>query len=88
MKLRTLLMTSALALTAVAGVAQADTSAAPQAVPYHYGMPLNIDKLISMTEQPTSVCKVINADMKFVDKAGKIEDVTYRKMSQACDFNN
>ncbi|UZE26822.1 DUF2790 domain-containing protein [Pseudomonas asplenii] len=88
MKLRPLLITAALALSAVAGVAQASTPATTQAVPYHYGMPLNIDKLISMTEQPTDQCKVINADMKFVDTAGKIEDVSYRKLSDACNFNN
>ncbi|SEI21078.1 DUF2790 domain-containing protein [Pseudomonas fuscovaginae UPB0736] len=88
MTVRTLLLTTALALSAFAGMAQAGTSTNTQAVPYQYGMPLNIDKLISMTEQPTDQCKVINADMKFVDTAGKIEDVSYRKLSDACNFNN
>ncbi|KPA95865.1 MULTISPECIES: DUF2790 domain-containing protein [Pseudomonas] len=88
MKFRTLLMSGALALSAFAGVAQADTAATAQAVPYHYGMPLNIDKVISMTEQPTAECKVVKADMKFIDKAGKTEDVSYRKLSDACNFNN
>ncbi|WP_017906995.1 DUF2790 domain-containing protein [Pseudomonas asplenii] len=89
MKVRTLLVTTALALSALAGVAQASpTGSDSQAVPYHYGMPLNIDKVISMTEQPTTQCKVINADMKFIDKAGKTENVSYRKLSDACNFNN
>ncbi|QXI25829.1 DUF2790 domain-containing protein [Pseudomonas vanderleydeniana] len=88
MKLRTLLITGTLALTAVAGAAQADTTATAQAVPYHYGMPLNIDRVVSLTEQPTSECKVVTADMKFIDKAGKTEDVSYRKLSDACNFNN
>ncbi|MDL2186087.1 DUF2790 domain-containing protein [Pseudomonas sp. ChxA] len=86
MKLRTLLFTGTLALAAVSGMAQADTAAKP--VPYQYGMPLNVDKVIAMHEEDTSLCKVINADIKFVDKAGKIEDVGYRKMSEACDFQN
>ncbi|NMX59699.1 DUF2790 domain-containing protein [Pseudomonas sp. WS 5146] len=86
MKLRTLLFTATLALAAVSGMAQADTAVKP--VQYQYGMPLNVDKVIAMHEEDTDVCKVINADIKFVDKAGKIEDVGYRKMSEACDFQN
>ena len=85
MKLRTLMLGSALALTAVTGLAQADTT---PVVPYHYGMPLNIAKVISMNEAPTNECKVNKADMKFLDKAGKVEDVSYHKLSDACSFQN
>ncbi|MFQ6345885.1 DUF2790 domain-containing protein [Pseudomonas sp. R11F] len=93
MKLRTLLFTGlftgTLALAAGSGMAQADTSpAAAKPVQYQYGMPLNIDRVIAMHETDTDECKVINADIKFVDKAGKVEDVSYRKMSEACDFQN
>lgn len=85
MKLRTLLVTGALALSALAGVAQADTT---QPVPYQYGMPLHVAKVISMTEHPSRACKVVTADMKFIDTAGKPEDITYSKMSDSCNFNN
>ncbi|MGH8449075.1 DUF2790 domain-containing protein [Pseudomonas sp.] len=89
MKLRSLLLTGTLALAAVSGMAQADIQqTATKPVPYQYGMPLNIDKVIAMHETDTNECKVINADIKFVDKAGKVEDVSYRKMSEACDFQN
>ncbi|KTC18699.1 hypothetical protein AO391_03890 [Pseudomonas marginalis ICMP 9505] len=89
MKLRTLLFSSTFALAALSGLAHADTQApVTKPVPYQYGMPLNIDKVIAMHETDTPVCKVINADIKFVDKAGKVEDVGYRKMSDACDFQN
>lgn len=89
MKLRTLFFSGTLALAAVSGLAHADTQQpVTKPVPYQYGMPLNIDKVIAMHETDTNVCKVINADIKFVDKAGKIEDVGYRKMSEACDFQN
>ncbi|NWA86338.1 MULTISPECIES: DUF2790 domain-containing protein [unclassified Pseudomonas] len=89
MKLRTLFFSGTLALAAVSGLAHADTQQpVTKPVPYQYGMPLNIDKVIAMHETDTDVCKVINADIKFVDKAGKIEDVGYRKMSEACDFQN
>lgn len=89
MKLRTLMLGGALALTAVSGLAQADSQQTNiKPVPYQYGMPMNIAKVISMNEAQTNDCKVINADIKFVDKAGKVEDVSYRKMSEACDFQN
>lgn len=90
MKLRTLMLAGALALAAVSGLAQADDqpAAATKPVPYQYGMPMNIDKVLAMNETPTDECKVIKADIKFLDKAGKVEDVSYRKMSEACDFQN
>lgn len=85
MKLRTLLCGGALALAAVSGLAQADNQ---KPVPYQYGMPLNIQHVIAMNEAPTNDCKVIDADIKFVDRAGKVEDVGYRKLSDACSFQN
>jgi Protein of unknown function (DUF2790) len=89
MNIRTLLLTSALACTASAGLAQAnDTTAATKPVPYQYGMPLQVNKVISMTEPQTQQCKVITADMKYIDNAGKPEEITYRKMSDACNFQN
>lgn len=89
MKLRTLMLGGALALAAISGLAQADSQQTNiKPVPYQYGMPMNIAKVISMNEAQTIDCKVINADIKFVDKAGKVEDVSYRKMSEACDFQN
>ncbi|KMT54311.1 DUF2790 domain-containing protein [Pseudomonas fildesensis] len=85
MKLRTLMLGGVLALSASSGLAQADDQ---KPVPYQYGMPLNISKVIAMNETPTNDCKVIDADIKFVDKAGKVEDVGYLKLSDACSFQN
>ncbi|OPA87777.1 hypothetical protein BFW87_23470 [Pseudomonas fluorescens] len=78
------LLGSALALTAVSTIAQAES----KPVPYHYGMPLDIQKVISMHEPRTDECEVINASIKFVDKAGEVKNVSYRKMSEACLFQN
>lgn len=86
MKLRTVMFGAALALTAVTGIAQADT--APVVVPYHYGLPMDIDKVLAMNETQTNECKVIKADIKFLDKTGKVQDVSYHKLSEACDFQN
>ncbi|WNJ82472.1 DUF2790 domain-containing protein [Pseudomonas canadensis] len=89
MKLRTLMLGGALTLATVSGLAQADDQTnAVKTVRYHYGMPMDIAKVLAMNETPTNDCKVIKADIKFLDKAGKVEDVSYRKMSEACDFQN
>lgn len=78
------LLGSALALTAVSAIAQAES----KPVPYHYGMPLNIQKVIAMKETQTDKCEVIKATIKFVDKAGEVKNVSYGKMSEACLFQN
>jgi hypothetical protein len=89
MNIRPFLLTTVLACTAFSGLAQAnDTTTTSKAVPYQYGMPLHVAKVVSMTEQPTKACKVIDADMKYIDTSGKPEEITYRKMSDACSFQN
>ncbi|MEN5092649.1 DUF2790 domain-containing protein [Pseudomonas protegens] len=84
MNLRTGL-TAALLLSALGGLAQADSTTA---VPYHYGMPLHVAKVISMSEPDTQDCKVITADMKYIDQAGKPAEITYSKLSDACSNQN
>jgi hypothetical protein len=42
-----------------------------------------------MTEPSTLDCKVVTADMKYVDStSGKPAEITYRKMSDACSYQN
>ncbi|MGF6202054.1 DUF2790 domain-containing protein [Pseudomonas laurylsulfatiphila] len=85
MNTRTLLVTATLACTAFAGLAQANDTTTSQAVPYHYGMPLHVSKVISLTEPDTLECKVVKADMKYIDETGKPAEITYRKLSDACE---
>jgi len=87
MNMRILLVGGALALSGFAGMVQANATAV-QPVPYHYGMPLHVAKVVSMTEPSTLECKVVTADMKFVDTAGKTEEITYLKLSDACNYSN
>ncbi|APC18991.1 hypothetical protein BLL42_26030 [Pseudomonas frederiksbergensis] len=87
MNMRILLVASALACTGFAGLALAD-SAPSQPVPYHYGMPLHVNKVISMTEPTTQDCKVVTAEMRFIDNVGKQEDISYLKLSDACHYQN
>jgi hypothetical protein len=84
MNTRTLLLGTALACAAFSGLSQANDTATSQAVPYHYGMPLHVSKVISLTEPTTLECKVVKADMKYIDDAGQPAEITYRKLSDAC----
>lgn len=85
MKLQTLFfLSSALTLATAAGLAQAASSA----VPYEYGMPMDIQKVIAMKEPQTNECQVITATIKFVDSAGEVQNISYQKMSEACLFQN
>jgi hypothetical protein len=89
MNVRPFLLTTALACTAFAGLAQAnDTSATSNAVPYQYGVPLHVAKVVSLTEPSTLDCKVVKADMKYIDTSGKPAEISYRKLSDACSYQN
>ena len=89
MNMRTLLIPTVLACTAFAGLAQANEASSSQAVPYHYGMPLHVGKVISMTEPSTLDCKVVTASMKYVDSvSGQPAEITYQKLSDACSYQN
>lgn len=84
MKSQSLLIALTLSLAAVSGVAHAES----KPVPYRYGMPMDVHKVIAMSEPQTTECKVIQADIKFLDKAGAEQYVSYKKLSDACLFEN
>lgn len=89
MNIRISLVTAALACTAFTGLAQAnDSTTSSNPVPYKYGMPLQVAKVIALTEPPTLECKVITADMKYIDNNGRPEEISYRKLSDACQLQN
>lgn len=85
MKMRNVfLLGCTLTLTTVSAMAQAES----KPVPYRYGMPMDIQKVIAMTEPDTRECKVIKAEIKFLDGAGEVQHVSYKKLSEACLFQN
>ncbi|WP_422777772.1 DUF2790 domain-containing protein [Pseudomonas mediterranea] len=77
---------SLLGLAGITGLAQADNTSQP--TPYRYGMPLEIKKVLSLTEPSTPYCEVITAQMVYVDKMGETRDVSYRKLADACTKGN
>ena len=89
MNIRPFLLTATLACAAIAGLAHAaDISIPSDSEPYKYGMPLHVGKVLSLTEPQTLECKVITADMKYIDNTGKPAQISYRKLSDACSRQN
>lgn len=88
MNTRVLLVSTALVCASFSGFALADTSSTP-APSYHYGMPLHVGKVIALTEPATLDCEVITAKMEYIDaKSGQPAELAYRKLSDACSYQN
>ncbi|WP_271410340.1 DUF2790 domain-containing protein [Pseudomonas sp. Q1-7] len=75
---RTGLLLALLASGSVFAAKSADT------VPYRYGMPLDIARVISIDEPNPLTCETIQAKMTYVDTSGEKKSVTYLKESSAC----
>ncbi|WP_419710660.1 DUF2790 domain-containing protein [Pseudomonas sp. NFX224] len=89
MNTRVLLVSSALVCASFTGFAQADTTSAQPVPSYHYGMPLHVGKVIALTEPTTMDCEVITATMKYIDtQSGQPAELAYRKLSDACSYQN
>lgn len=88
MNTHTLLLTAAFASISSIGIAQANDTSTTPVVPYHYGMPLHVAKVVALTEPSTMDCKVVTAEMKYIDNTGRPAEISYRKLSDACSLQN
>ncbi|MBT9569647.1 DUF2790 domain-containing protein [Pseudomonas umsongensis] len=90
MNSRALLVSIALVCASSTGIAQANDTTSAQNVPsYHYGMPLHVGKVIALNEPTTLDCEVITATMKYIDsQSGQPAEIAYRKLSDACSYQN
>ncbi|MES2820912.1 MAG: DUF2790 domain-containing protein [Pseudomonadota bacterium] len=51
---------------------------------YTYGTPLDIQKVLALTEDAEPTCGVVNARMTYLDSAGQKRVLDYRKFSDSC----
>lgn len=56
---------------------------AAEAPVYHYGMPLDVAKVISI-EQPNERCEVSLATMTYADSQGQVHAVQYLRQTEMC----
>ncbi|MDH4555357.1 DUF2790 domain-containing protein [Pseudomonas sp. BN417] len=70
----------------LAGLASTGAFAAKsaEAIPYSYGMPLDVARVISIDEPNSFTCETVQAKMTYIDSNGVEKSVTYLKESSAC----
>ncbi|VVP69154.1 hypothetical protein PS918_00888 [Pseudomonas fluorescens] len=90
MNSRALLVSAVFVCAPFAVMAQTTDNTATDAIPsYHYGMPLHVGKIIALSEPDTLDCKVVTAKMQYIDEqSGQPAELAYRKLSDACTYQN
>ncbi|WP_018928056.1 DUF2790 domain-containing protein [Pseudomonas umsongensis] len=66
--------------------ARAEANVTPQT--YTYGTHLDIQKVLSMKEDATPSCGIVNARMTYLDSQGKPQALDYRKFADNCNEDN
>ncbi|MBT2341595.1 MULTISPECIES: DUF2790 domain-containing protein [Pseudomonas] len=59
-----------------------------QAHTYTYGTHLDIQKVLSLSEDAAPACGVVNAHMTYLDSAGHHQALDYRKLADNCNDGN
>ncbi|MDH4608991.1 DUF2790 domain-containing protein [Pseudomonas sp. BN102] len=55
---------------------------------YHYGMHLDVQKLVALHEAPAQLCQLVEARMDYLDSQGKLRSLAYLKHSATCRDSN
>lgn len=75
---------AALNICTLSARAEADVTAKT----YSYGTHLDIKKVVSLTEDATPTCGVVNAQMTYLDSQGNPRVLDYRKFADGCIGDN
>ena len=81
---------AAYVLTAVFSLAIPALQAA-ESIPlerYHYGMQLDVQKVLELHEEPSQWCQVVDARMDYLDSQGQKRSLAYRKLASSCSEGN
>ncbi|MBV7570451.1 DUF2790 domain-containing protein [Pseudomonas sp. PDM27] len=66
--------------------ARAEADVAPKT--YTYGTHLDISKVVSLTEEATPSCGVVNARLTYLDSQSKTQVLDYSKFADHCNSEN
>ncbi|ANH98773.1 Protein of unknown function [Pseudomonas koreensis] len=66
--------------------ARAEADASPHT--YTYGTHLDVQKVLSMTQDTSVACGIVDARMTYLDSAGKTQVLDYRKFADGCNNEN
>lgn len=80
---------AACALAAITlGSIPAQAAGASTAERYHYGMRLDVQKIVSLHEASSQLCQVVDARMDYLDSQGQRRSLAYLKLAAACRDSN
>ncbi|MBC8995438.1 MULTISPECIES: DUF2790 domain-containing protein [unclassified Pseudomonas] len=75
---------AALNICTLSARAEADVAAQT----YTYGTHLDIQKVISLTQDNSVTCGIVDAQMTYLDSAGKTRVLDYSKFADGCNNDN
>ncbi|MBK4998048.1 DUF2790 domain-containing protein [Pseudomonas sp. S31] len=81
MNFKTLASASLLAVMSIAAVtAQAASAPSPQAaaMQYRYGDKLDVQKVLSVQDEQSNACGLVNTRMDYLDSKGHAQSIEYR----------
>ncbi|WP_160107225.1 DUF2790 domain-containing protein [Pseudomonas izuensis] len=55
---------------------------------YTYGTQLDIKKVVSLKQDPSATCGVVDAQLTYLDSHNKTQVLDYRKISDSCNADN
>jgi len=55
---------------------------------YSYGTHLDIQKVVSIKQDPNVMCGPVDAQLTYLDSHGKTNVLDYRKFADGCNENN
>ncbi|MDZ5431091.1 DUF2790 domain-containing protein [Pseudomonas fluorescens] len=55
---------------------------------YTYGTQLDIKKVVSLKQDPSASCGVVDAQLTYLDSHNKTQVLDYRKISDSCNADN
>lgn len=85
MNVRTLSIVSVFAVAALGG-ATSFVEAAVEVPDYHYGMPLDVAKVIRIDEPRAATCEVVRAQITYLNSQGATQRMGFLKLAEACSF--
>ncbi|MGW8466098.1 DUF2790 domain-containing protein [Pseudomonas sp. CLCA07] len=66
--------------------ARAEADVTPKT--YTYGTHLDIKKVVSLKQDATPICGVVDAQLTYLDSQNKTQVLDYRKVADGCNSDN
>ena len=66
--------------------ARAEADVTPKT--YTYGTHLDIQKVVSLKQDATPICGVVDAQLTYLDSQNKTQVLDYRKLADGCNSDN